>query len=187
MTSNPVDEHEVDLAIDGSFPASDPPSWTLGADHHACKDFRVTASTTVMADSRAAPLPLGREQLWDALVHALERIDDELSPGLSAVRLLHRDVGELVREAVIYGETVVERVIFTPGVSVHLERRHPGGCMVSLTDVINGEPGNLSVTCVALVQEGGDGSAAARADGLADMLDVRARAIVAAARHQPHR
>lgn len=26
-------EREVDENIDGSFPASDPPSWTLGTDH----------------------------------------------------------------------------------------------------------------------------------------------------------
>ena len=28
-----MSEDEVDETIEGSFPASDPPSWTLGTDH----------------------------------------------------------------------------------------------------------------------------------------------------------
>jgi hypothetical protein len=29
----PISEEEIDQNLDGSFPASDPPSWNLGTDH----------------------------------------------------------------------------------------------------------------------------------------------------------
>jgi len=29
-----MSEDEIDLNLAGAFPASDPPSWTLGTDHH---------------------------------------------------------------------------------------------------------------------------------------------------------
>lgn len=29
----PISEEEIDENLDGSFPASDPPSWNLGTDH----------------------------------------------------------------------------------------------------------------------------------------------------------
>ncbi len=29
-----ITETEIDETIEGSFPASDPPSWTLGTNHH---------------------------------------------------------------------------------------------------------------------------------------------------------
>jgi hypothetical protein len=31
--NNNMSEEEIDKTIEGSFPASDPPSWTLGTDH----------------------------------------------------------------------------------------------------------------------------------------------------------
>ena len=33
MTNLPISEEEIDQNLDGSFPASDPPSWNLGTDH----------------------------------------------------------------------------------------------------------------------------------------------------------
>jgi hypothetical protein len=32
-TGEPMSEAEIDATIDDTFPASDPPSWTLGTDH----------------------------------------------------------------------------------------------------------------------------------------------------------
>jgi hypothetical protein len=32
--SDEMSEAEIDKNLMGSFPASDPPSWTLGTDHH---------------------------------------------------------------------------------------------------------------------------------------------------------
>lgn len=33
-----MSEAEIDANMEGTFPASDPPSWTLGSDHHAATD-----------------------------------------------------------------------------------------------------------------------------------------------------
>lgn len=41
----PISEEEIDGNLDGSFPASDPPSWTLGADHIA-KGLKITTPGT---------------------------------------------------------------------------------------------------------------------------------------------
>ena len=30
-----MSEAEIDANVKGTFPASDPPAWTLGSDHHA--------------------------------------------------------------------------------------------------------------------------------------------------------
>jgi hypothetical protein len=32
--NQPMSEGEIDRNLDQTFPASDPPSWTLGTDHH---------------------------------------------------------------------------------------------------------------------------------------------------------
>jgi hypothetical protein len=32
--SHEISEDEIDDTLSGSFPASDPPSWTTGTDHH---------------------------------------------------------------------------------------------------------------------------------------------------------
>jgi hypothetical protein len=35
MSGNEMSEEEIDRVLEDSFPASDPPQWTLGSDHHA--------------------------------------------------------------------------------------------------------------------------------------------------------
>lgn len=30
-----MSEAEIDANVEGTFPASDPPAWTLGSDHHS--------------------------------------------------------------------------------------------------------------------------------------------------------
>ena len=35
MSGNEMSEEEIDQVLEASFPASDPPQWTLGSDHHA--------------------------------------------------------------------------------------------------------------------------------------------------------
>ncbi|MCU1267906.1 MAG: hypothetical protein JWM21_4224 [Acidobacteria bacterium] len=44
-TSSEISDREIDEALIESFPASDPPSWTLGTDHHAPP--KETQNTTV--------------------------------------------------------------------------------------------------------------------------------------------
>ena len=34
-TGQEMSEAEIDANAEGTFPASDPPAWTLGTDHHA--------------------------------------------------------------------------------------------------------------------------------------------------------
>jgi protein-disulfide isomerase len=41
----PISEEEIDRNLDGSFPASDPPSWNLGMDHGASGTKTKTAQT----------------------------------------------------------------------------------------------------------------------------------------------
>ena len=40
-----ITEAEIDENLDGSFPASDPPSWTLGTDHGRIKPREHAAPT----------------------------------------------------------------------------------------------------------------------------------------------
>lgn len=50
----PISEEEIDQNLDGSFPASDPPSWNLGTDH----DVNDTKTKT-----EQLPLPTGSGEL----------------------------------------------------------------------------------------------------------------------------
>ena len=60
----PMSESEIDEVIEASFPASDPPSWTLGTDHSplARRDARSAPGTSRAADDeitgRARSVPM---------------------------------------------------------------------------------------------------------------------------------
>ena len=50
----PISEEEIDQNLDGSFPASDPPSWNLGTDH--CVSGRETKTAQELHQEQEAYL-----------------------------------------------------------------------------------------------------------------------------------
>ena len=83
---------------------------------------------TVTGIENATGLQLS--QLWPALLRKAEE-PMPFVPAISRCRVIERGEGYLVREIVLRGETVRERVTFEPTRRVHFERT--SGSFVSAT------------------------------------------------------
>lgn len=84
--------------------------------------FTVTGSIPVQDPGRDPnELPLDRAALWDGLVRKAEE-PVRFVPSIESCRVLERGEGWLVREVVLLGEIVRERVSFHPRERVHFER-----------------------------------------------------------------
>jgi hypothetical protein len=185
MPSPLHDESTIDETIDASFPASDPPSWTLGLEsyHGAPVWHRASATIEVNPEGKT---PLSRDQLWQALDSLSHHAGTAALPGMSACQVLSDDGRVVARDAVVYGELVHETITLAQPVTAHLERSYPGGCTLTMTEIIHDGPGGLLFSCMCMTCDAGDGSAAAKTDGLCDFAQVvcentlaRARELVA--------
>lgn len=76
-------------------------------------------------------VPLTRDQLWQGLEQKAEN-PLEFVPGMESCRIVERYTDGFLREVVLRGQRLQERVTFTPSMQVHFRRVGTPGWIVNL-------------------------------------------------------